>query len=200
MLLSSMFLRCLNIKYTTVENDASFGIDIICDNLYIYFEHSNGIIDWKNNLDFPVKCGGSFCYHRGFLRVWNGIRDRILKYIENPSFKKIHIIGYSHGAALALLCYEMAYKVREDIRSSLFGYGFGCPRVLWGFGRRHAKRIWSNFLVVRNIDDLVTHVPFAFLGYFHVGKMLKIGARGRYSIVDAHKPENILRELRVLEV
>ena len=86
MKLSSLFLRCLNIEYSTYENDASFAIDIICDSLYIYFEHSNGIVDWKNNLDFPKRCGGCFCYHRGFLRVWNGIKDKVLKYIENPSF------------------------------------------------------------------------------------------------------------------
>lgn len=199
MKLSSLFLRCLNIEYSTYENGASFAIDIICDSLYIYFEHSNGIVDWKNNLDFPKRCGGCFCYHRGFLRVWNGIKDKVLKYIENPSFKKIYIVGYSHGAALAVLCYEMAYRVRGDIRSSLFGYGFGCPRVLWGFGRKRAKSIWNGFLVVRNIDDIVTHVPFAFWGYYHVGEMLKIGARGRYSIVDAHKPENILKEIKGYE-
>jgi hypothetical protein len=195
MKLSSLFLRCLNIGYTTYENGASFAIESICDSLYIYFEHSNGIIDWKNNLDFPKRCGECFCYHRGFLKVWNSIKDKILKYIKNPSFKKIYIVGYSHGAALALLCYEMVYRERKDIRSSLFGYGFGCPRVLWGFRRRRAKAVWENFLVIRNIDDIVTHLHFAFLGYFHVGKMLKIGARGRYSAVDAHRPESILAEL-----
>ena len=49
--------------------------------------------------------------------------------------------------------------------------------------------------VVRNIDDIVTHLPPKILGFTHVGKMLEIGKRGKYSSVDAHRPENIMREL-----
>ncbi len=199
MMLSSLFLRCLNIEYTTIENDASYAIDIIGNDLYVYFEGSNGCLDWKNNLDFPVRCNGFNCYHRGFLRVWTSVKNEVLRFIENRKYKSIYIIGFSHGAALAVLCYELAYELRSDIRSSLFGFGFGCPRVLWGPFRNRARKIWSNFTVIRNIDDIVTHVPFAFLGYFHVGKMIKIGARGRYSRIDAHRPENILKELREFE-
>jgi len=200
MRLSSLFLRCLNIEYTTLEGGASYAIESFRGSLYIYFEHSNGSTDWKNNLDFPARCNGSFCYHRGFLKVWNSIKERILEHIKNPEFKEIHIIGYSHGAALAVLCYEIAYRERADIRSSLFGYGFGCPRVLWGFGRKRAKKIWSNFSVIRNINDIVTHLPFAFLGYYHIGKMLKIGKKGRYSGIDAHRPEYYLKELYGLNI
>ncbi|MBQ2293894.1 MAG: hypothetical protein II258_00815 [Spirochaetales bacterium] len=49
--------------------------------------------------------------------------------------------------------------------------------------------------MVRNIEDVVTHLPPAALGYRHVGKMLEIGAKGRYSDVDAHKAKNIEKEL-----
>lgn len=198
MQLSSLFLRCLNIEYTKVENDASFATEAICDTLYVYFECSNGKIDWKNNLDFPVKkCtqACSFFCHRGFNRVWESAKEHISKYILDKRFKSIVVVGYSHGAALALLCYEYAYASRKDLRA-LMGYGFGCPRVLWGFKRKKARVIWNNFTVVRNIDDIVTHVPSAVFGYYHTGKLLKIGKRGLYSKIDAHRPENILRELR----
>ena len=198
-MLSSLFSRCLNIEYTNVQNDVSYATEIIEDELYIYFEGSNGCIDWKNNLDFPVRCNGFRCYHRGFLRAWYSVKDYLTEHLQNPKYKKIHIIGFSHGAGLAVLCYELAYKMRPDISCSIFGYGFGCPRVLWGPFRKGAKRIWQGFLVIRNIDDIVTHLPFALLGYFHVGKMLKIGEHGKYSRVDAHRPENILYELKEYE-
>ena len=43
--------------------------------------------------------------HRGFLRVWKTIKP----YIEQIDFskaKKIVVVGYSHGAAIATLCHE----------------------------------------------------------------------------------------------
>ena len=55
---------------------------------------------------------------------------------------------------------------------------------------------WRNFTVVRNIDDLVTHLPPASMGYRHIGKLLEIGAKGRYADWDAHKAKNIEKELR----
>jgi len=56
-------------------------------------------------------------------------------------------------------------------------------------------RRWERFTVIRNLDDLVTHMPPAVLGFSHVGELLEIGEKGRYSRVDAHRPENILAEL-----
>ncbi len=54
---------------------------------------------------------------------------------------------------------------------------------------------WERFTVVRNLDDLVTHLPPGLLGYRHVGRLLEIGKRGQYSPVEAHLSENYLREL-----
>ena len=58
---------------------------------------------------------------------------------------------------------------------------------------------WERFTVIRNVDDIVTHVPPAIWGYSHVGSMIKIGEKGKYSPVDAHRPENIMAELRQRE-
>ena len=54
---------------------------------------------------------------------------------------------------------------------------------------------WRDFTVIRNLDDLVTHVPPFLLGYFHVGTLLKIGKRGQYSKIDAHRDNNLLCSL-----
>ena len=107
--------------------------------------------------------------------------------------------SYSHGAALAVLCHEYVWYNRPDLRDLICGYGFGCPRVFWGFRTKKRMQRWERFTVIRNVDDIVTHVPPAIWGYSHVGSMIKIGEKGKYSPVDAHRPENIMAELRQRE-
>lgn len=193
--LQSLFRRCLSIKYITVENDGSYAYERIGNSLYLYFECSNGIKDWKNNLDFPVKAYKGLFVHRGFLRVWNSILPHIKELISDTSLDKIVITGYSHGGALACLCCEHVWYNRKDLRSSIEAYGIGAPRVLWGFlgNKRHR---WDNFYVIRNINDIVTHLPPVIFGYRHVGKLIRIGKIGKYSMIDAHRQENILNELK----
>jgi hypothetical protein len=81
----------------------------------------------------------------------------------------------------------------------LEGYGFGAPRVIWGAVSEKIKSRWANFTVIRNIDDAVTHLPPAFFGYFHVGKMIEIGKKGKYGKIEAHLPQNIEKELLIYE-
>lgn len=204
MKLSSLFLRCLNLKYTNVENCGSYALEIIGSTLYIYFQDSNGLTDWKNNLDFPARLkkgsdGIDYMCHRGFLRVWRSIEPYITPHICNKDYRSIIIVGYSHGGALAYLCHEHAWSLRSDIQNSIFGYGFGAPRVLWGLKSFLIRKRWNSFTVIRNIDDIVTHLPPALFGYLHAGTLLKIGAKGKYSGIDAHRPESILSELKLYE-
>lgn len=142
---------------------------------------------------------GNWQAHGGFVRVWKTVKKYIGDEIRDERYKKITIVGYSHGAALAVLCHEYAYFHRPDIRNNISGFGFGCPRVIFGRKNQEHERIWEQFTVIRNIDDIVTHLPPSILGFFHVGKMLEIGQRGKYSRMDAHRPENIMRELRSFE-
>ena len=199
-----MFERCLNIRYTHIENAGDYALDYKCGTLYIYFEHSNGGEDWRNNFDFPAKpyrrMGTSiWLAHRGFLRVWKSMEEHLAEHIKDPVFKNIITVGYSHGGALATLCHEYIWYNRKDLRESISGYGFGAPRVIWGATSGLYQKRWERFTVVRNIDDAVTHLPPAALGYFHVGKMLEVGERAKYTAIDAHRSENILRELCAYE-
>ena len=193
----------MNIPYTSTENGGDYAIERVGERLYIYLECSNGIEDWENNLDFvavPYKnIQRDWLAHGGFVRVWDSVKDCISGEVSNEKYKEIYVVGYSHGAALAVLCHEYAYFHRPDIRQSILGFGFGCPRVMCGQQRDDHKKIWEGFTVIRNIDDIVTHLPPSALGYFHVGKILEIGESGKYTRVDAHRPENIARELRVFE-
>ena len=202
--LHELFSQCLKISYLKIGVSANYAIKREKDVLYIFFESSDGRNDWKNNLDFPAKpykrMGKTVWFaHRGFLKVWKEIEPALAEEISNESVKKIVIAGYSHGAALATLCHEYVWYHRPDLRNALEGFGFGSPRVIWGMKKRNIKRRWENFFVVRNIDDLVTHLPPAALGYSHVGEMIKVGKRGKYSPIQAHYAENILKELLIYE-
>ena len=222
--LFKLFTACLNAPYVQVENEGNYALEKVGNSLYIFFEGSNGAVDWKNNFDFFPRSQKNICKniicrfqilkancsapakpykdmkyrwyaHRGFLRVWKSIEPYLAEAIADTKIKKIIIVGFSHGAAIAVLCHEYVWFKRPDLREKTEGYGFGCPRVFWGIQTKEARRRWARFTVVRNIDDIVTHVPPIWLGFSHVGNMIKIGRRGKYSKIDAHRPENILLEL-----
>jgi predicted lipase len=203
--LYQLFLNCLRADYTQIENDGSYSLKKQGNTLYIYLEGSNGKIDWKNNLDFhPIRLPSraykdmspGWFAHKGFLRVWKSIERHIERDILDPQYRKIVTVGYSHGAALAVLCHEFVWFHRPDLREHLEGYGFGCPRVYWGIRRREVVCRWDRFVVIRNLNDVVTYLPPAWLGFSHVGRILEIGERGRYSHIDAHRAQCILNELK----
>lgn len=170
-------LNCLNNRYIVCENDGSYMLERKDNKLTIYFEGSNGHVDWKNNFDFPAKPYRDmknmwFC-HRGFLKVWKSIEAHICEDIMDLSIEEIEIVGYSHGGAIAQLCYEYVKFNRPDVKAS--GYGFGAPRVFWGFARKAVRERFKGFVVVRNGKDIVTHVPPVLFGFRHICDVKKIG-------------------------
>lgn len=77
------------------------------------------------------------------------------------------------------------------------GFGFGCPRCYWGFRvKKSLKERWENFYPIRNINDLVTHVPPVLFGFRHVHKVVELenpDLQKEYKKVpsiDAHYPVN----------
>ena len=202
--LLALFEECLSKQYTVIENDASFAYEMRGDALYLWFEQSNGVVDWLNNLDFaavpyrdmspPWKC------HAGFLRVWETVRPHLRPLIESPSVSRICTVGYSHGAAIATLCHEFIFFHRADLRDRICGYGFGAPRVLYGCVPPAVAMRWKDFFSVRNRGDLVTCLPPRISGYCHVGVPIEIGTAGKYSPIDAHRPENYILELQSLSM
>lgn len=198
----SKFEKCVNLerKYIHVENKASYYLDWRGDKLTIYFEKSNGLIDWFNNFYFPAKPYRRmknmwFC-HRGFLKVWKSIEHYIGELILDRSIKEIHIVGYSHGAAIAQLCYEYVRYNRPDIPVS--GVGFGAPRIFWGFARKAIRERFKGFVVVRNGKDIVTHLPPAIFGFRHICEVKKIGI-GSCGLIDDHRPESYIESLSIDE-
>lgn len=194
------FKECLSAAYVEVENACDFCIKREGDVLKIFFECSAEKEDWKNNMDFPAKPYKDmehlwFC-HRGFLKVWKSAEPYVAPEIAKEDVRKIEVIGYSHGAAIALLCYEYCIFHRPDIECQ--GVGFGCPRVFWGFVPKAVKERFKNFKVVRNGKDIVTFVPPVLFGFRHISEIVKIGQASKGRIND-HRPENILASLAEYE-
>lgn len=202
-MLKSLFERCLNATYIHTAEGGDYAIQAEGDTLYLLFEWSDGLEDWKNNFDFPARpykrMTDKWYCHRGFLRVWKAMRDVVEAKIAEalntyPEVTHITCVGYSHGAAIAVLGTEdMAYLYGE--KYTVCGYGIGAPRVLWGFVPRDVRERLKCFTVVRNIPDIVTHVPPALFGFKHAGALVKIGTKKKYNAIDAHRPESYVQEL-----
>lgn len=204
MTLSKLFTRCVNRDYITTSTHADYAYDRMDGHLILYFQDSDGAADWIKNLDFPAsayrRSGKTIWYaHRGFLKVWLSLTPRIYPLITDPTVTQITVVGYSHGAALAVFGHEYVWFHRPDLRDGLKGYGFGCPRVLWGRVTAELADRWQNFTVIRNLSDIVTYVPPRIFGYHHVGQLLEIGETGKYSPIDAHRAVYIRRELVAYE-
>ncbi len=199
-MLKELFEECLGKDYKETGNGGSWAYDRRGDRLFLWFEKSSGIEDWVNNLQFaavpyaemdpPWEC------HAGFLKVWKSIKPHLEPLIFDMTVKEITSVGYSHGAALAVLCHEYIWYRRRDLRDHLYGFGYGCPRVLFGCVPDDLATRWERFYVIRNIDDLVTHLPPRGMGFCHVGNLIEIGRAGAYSPIDAHRPESYLAELK----
>ena len=196
MRLSELFTKCLTRRYEEAPGEVNYALESEGETLQIYFEASRGLADWKRNVSFPAKAysgaSGTWYAHYGFLHAWRAVRPLILARLRREPPRAIVLVGYSQGAAIATLCYGDLYDRRAVAPSSLFCYAFASPRVLWG---RVDEERWRGLTVIRNLDDLVTHLPPSALGFRHVGRLLEIGERGRYGRLEAHTPEAMLREL-----
>ncbi len=199
----TLFKRCLEADYIHTPESGEYAIEVGLNTLYLFFEKSDGAEDWKNNFDFPAEpyrdMSVKWLCHRGFLRVWRAMKDEIeLKVYDilhrNRHIKNIVCVGYSHGGAIAVLATEdMEYLYGETHKVK--GIGFGAPRVLFGKVPPGVKNRLKGFVTVRNIPDIVTHLPPLIMGYKNAGELYKIGEIGKYNPIDAHRPTSYIDEL-----
>ena len=200
--LKSLFEMCLKAKYVHAAEGGDYAITLQGDTLYLLFEWSDGKEDWKNNFNFPAKpykqMDSTWLCHGGFLKVWRAMRDEVeamvAEILKDHRVKNIVCVGYSHGGPLSVFATEdMEYLYGKDYEVS--GYGFGAPRVLWGIVPKAVKHRLRRFTTIRNIPDLVTHVPPKVLGFRNAGTLLKVGKIGKYTPIKAHYADAYITEI-----
>lgn len=206
-MLKRRFYDCLHVHYTHTNEGVDYCIKVVGNTIKIFFECSDGKEDWLSNFNFPsVSYKRGTCKwrcHRGFLRKWKTVREAIESevgaLIALNDAKLIEVIGYSHGAALALLCHEdMQYHYGGWV--AVRGYGFGCPRVIWGKIPDEVRARLLFFTDIQNGRDIVTHVPPKLFGFTDAfGFRVKLDTEHKYGPFEAHYPDKYLDELEKLD-
>ncbi len=177
---------------TEPKTDTQYVVEVIGNTLTIKFQGSVSTLDWIYNFIFipfflikPYHHMPKLYFvHRGFLEKYKAVRLEIQKAILDNMDKKIIILGYSQGAALAILAHEdivFTFGVQPETTV------FGCPRVFSLFGYRMLSDRLRGITRVENSNDIVTRVPFTWMGYRHYGKKIHIGVRRnwfKYSVKD----------------
>lgn len=178
------FPQCENCEtkdYNIKENGVQFVICKSCNTIRIVFRGTDSFKDtltdlhlWRKTIPYNNN-NSKIRVHSGFINAYKNraVRDKIHSYI-NEDITKIEVTGHSYGAALACLCsIDLQYNFpRKDIEVALFG----CPRVgNRAFRKSYNKRLFK-VVRVENGNDSITKVPFAFMGYRHIGSRINIGA------------------------
>jgi len=155
---------------------AGMNIQYKVENNVLYFQSSDkGLSDCLVNFDFPVvpykSMEETFFVHRGFLKAWKSVQDEISKLSYDT------IVGYSHGAALALLAHE-DFLFKRGLEPAT--YVFGCPKIFFLISKR-AKSRFSKVVNVANVEDIVAKAPPF---YTAVGRKIRL-------VVQAVRPADV---------
>lgn len=165
-------------QWQTIGNDTQYLIRETDDEYIIAFYGSNSDADWKNNFNFFKKPYKNmeipFHIHRGYLKTWKLINDYFINLVKDIK-KPITIVGHSYGGAIATLCMEDIWFNYPEKRADLKLVTFGAPRVIGWYNYNKIKERWVNSTMYSNTFDLVSHVPFFFMGFRHVKKRTVVG-------------------------
>jgi triacylglycerol lipase len=147
----------------------------------IVFRGTENELDWKTNVRAAwVVLQGGVRVHTGFFQAYWPIRDKLFATVEKLLKAKprpIYVTGHSLGGALATMATaELANHQEREVRDSIAAcYTFGSPRV---GDRTFDQYVKVPLYRVTNGVDVVPAVPFAILGYRHVGDTRYFGKAG----------------------
>jgi len=154
-------------------NSTQYKVTFDKDTLFIVFEGSTSKLDWWQNFSFIQKAYKhskvKLYAHRGFLKKYKGVREKINEIVLDKNPKKIIISGFSQGAAIAILCHEdMKYLYpNKNVKT----YAFGAPKVFWF---KNLDKVWERFADLNLYlikTDLIPTLPPSIFGYKRVGKI-----------------------------
>lgn len=162
------------------KSDVCYQIRIHKDTLIIVFRGSDSRKDWNFNLDFCKKVipygnlDSKIKIHSGFLSAYKSrnVRNKIREFVTEK-IKRVVVSGHSYGAALAVICaIDLQYNFNDKDYEVIV---FGCPRVGNKFFVESYNRRIFKTLRIENFGDIIPKLPFAFMGYKHVGACWNIG-------------------------
>lgn len=171
-MLVELYKRVVGGTWMNGALDNQYRIEMVDGVAEVTFMGSVSWVDWISNFmfwkrpyrDMPVK----WYAHAGFLESWKALKDEIVDGLRGC--RCVRVYGYSRGAAIAVLAYEWFRFNGYEVE----GVVFGCPRVLaFRRGSEVADR-FATLTVYQNKGDIVTHVPFRWMGYKHVGHVVTL--------------------------
>lgn len=191
----SMYVKS---KCVTVEiNNLKYQYGVCANGdgnlLVIAFRGSNNDQDWRYNFEFAqkemvfddmpygYKSRTGVAIHTGFRKDYAqceaGIHEMVKAFADGEVVKNILIVGHSLGGALAhIASLDMQFNFGD--RMSISCVSFGSPRVFNHAGVASYNRRVPNTVRVVNGSDPVPRVPFAEMGYEHVGNEMHVNADG----------------------
>ena len=173
--MKDIFLKAIDSGEKTAGVETQYKVSTDATTVYLAIQGSIQKEDWLANFDFvaipyrkmPVVW---FC-HRGFIKTWKAAREQIIAdVLPLLPGKRLVILGYSHGAAIATLAHEDFIFLGYDPET----WVFGSPRVLW-MPVKLIKDRFSKLHNIQNRGDIVTMVPFGAMGFCHVGEVVHVG-------------------------
>lgn len=172
------FAACLSGPWDYSPMGLGYRVEGLDDEVRVVFEYTHDRQGWEYDFDavvepykdMPVR----WLAHKGFVDLWKSARKDVMGRVASLIQAKprpVSVMGYSQGAAVAVLGYEdCTFSLPK---SSVSGMAFGTPRVLWGLPTIAERFTGFHRWNVRG--DLVHMVPPGWMGYRHVGHSHKVG-------------------------
>jgi len=169
------------LKYVTSfddDNTNTFGyMGYVNGTIIISFRGTipSSLANWITDLQFaqtaPYPNIDGAEVHSGFYAAYSAVQSQVLSQLNalHSKFPKapIFLTGHSLGAALSILC-AVDLTFNGFNASQLFALNFGDPRVGNDvFAQYHNQQTSMSYRVV-NQHDIVPHLPFKWMGFWHI--------------------------------
>jgi len=165
------------------ETETEWKMEVEGDVCYVAFKGSTSLMDWKQNFSIlpklirPYKSSEFRWYvSSGIFDKFNSVAFDIKKLIDDLKPKRIEVYGFSQGGAVAKLCCEWLWFNYKDIAIEVHTYN--AQKVIWFWNKHKLNNRFEklNCHIIRR--DIVWRVPFWWLLYLNVGKLIKYGKFG----------------------
>ena len=193
---SLLFAELSNIAYLRDDHVAPYAEKLSFDKCELIDRDGSQAYVFENNTDCVIACRGTEPtewndikadldavsiaaetigrVHRGFKKevddLWPILEEHL---VQNK--KTLWFCGHSLGGAMAAICAGRCYLSHIDsMPKGLFTYG--SPRV---GNTRYVNYVKLEYFRWVNNNDIVTHVPPAWMRYRHTGQEMYINAYGR---------------------